>query len=465
MRQGARPYLGLGRAAAVAAIAILAAASRAAAEEPAAAAVEEPVASLRREIEELRAQVRDLSDRLEALARAAGGPRPAAVSEPAAAPRLETLSAPPPPSGGASQGRAAGATAFNPAISAVFEAIGNASLDRGREDEGLSLSEAEIGLLAAVDPYARVDLFVAFGAEGEAEVEEGTATLQALPGGLQLKGGRFKSAFGKWNELHDHAFHSVDRPDALTRFFGDESLTGDGASLSWLVPGTGPVYLESITQVASTGNDVFFSGRRRDLVWLQRAAAVFPLTSNATLGTGLSVAAGKAGPSEALLEALGEVDPTLAPEPDDDLATRVFGADITYKWKPLGYGLYRSFVWQTEALASSRRAESLRGDLTLRRRTDHAWGGYTLAEYQFARRWRAGLRYDDTGFPEDEEARQRSLSALMRIQPTEFQEFRIQFKHTGRDRDAAALFEGIRDDNEIFVEWIPVIGAHAAHPY
>ena len=59
----------------------------------------------------------------------------------------------------------------------------------------------------------------------------------------------------------------------------------------------------------------------------------------------------------------------------------------------------------------------------------------------------------------------RALSAVLRIVPSEFQEFRIQFKGTRRNEQAALRFDDQDEDHEIFFEWIPAIGAHAAHPY
>ncbi len=414
--------------------------------------------TMRHEIEELKAQVRELRERLDALMSAQGAARiPPPSPEPETEPPPVQLP-PPGPRGG-------GANVFNPAISAVFQTIGDSSINHNRDDDGFSLSEAEIGLQAVVDPYARVDLFLAFSAEGEAEIEEAYGTLLAIPGGLQAKGGRFKSAFGKWNQLHNHAFFTVERPEVLTSFFGEESLTADGGSLSWLVPGTGTVYLESVTEVGSTGNDVTFNGRRRDLLLLEHVSSVFTLSPNATLEFGLSAAAGKAEASEQLLEEIDDAGLSAALTPSGSLASNVFGADFTYKWKPLQFNVYRSFLWQSELLASRRRAQSLDPGGFLTRDTISSSGGYSYAEYQFAKRWRAGLRYDLSQLPDNDSARVRGASAVLRMQPTEFQEFRIQFKHTGRNRLAAAAFDDIGSDNELLIEWIPVIGAHAAHKY
>jgi hypothetical protein len=421
---------------------------------------------LRQEIDDLRAQIRELQEQMKALTQPPGAAPPGAPSgaeaRPDAAPGRP--GAAPQPSGSTAGFTRAGSSIFNPAISAVFQFIGSDSFSHDSDEDGFTLSEAEIALQSVVDPYARVDLFLAFTAEGEAEVEEGTITTMGLPGGMQLKGGRFKSTLGKWNRWHPHQFHTVDSPDVLNALFGEESLTSDGVSLGWLIPGTRSVFLESTTEIGNTANEVSFNADGGDPMLLQHLGSVFTLSPNATLGLGASAAAGRAGATEALLEALDEAGLSGTLEPSGDLRSSLLGADVTFRWKPLSRNVYRSAVLQAEAIASRRDIEVLDGG-ALRRVTSDVWGGYAYAEYQFAKRWRAGLRYDRTEFPGRDEARQRALSAVLRIRPTEFQEFRVQLRRTTRNAGAALLFDDEEEDHRLFLEWIPAIGAHAAHPY
>jgi hypothetical protein len=76
-----------------------------------------------------------------------------------------------------------------------------------------------------------------------------------------------------------------------------------------------------------------------------------------------------------------------------------------------------------------------------------------------------GSRYDWSGFPDDDRARERAISAVVRFLPSEFQEIRLQYKRTSRNDEAALRFDGERDDSQLFFQWIPVIGAHGAHKY
>src|SRR5262245_1272186 len=150
---------------------------------------QDDIEALRREIQELRDQVHQLRAQVEALNAASPGPAEPAPPQAAA------------PSGAPGRSQ----SLLNPAISAVFQAIGGTSLSHDHDDSnGFDLSEAEVAFQSVVDPYARVDLFLSFPAGESPEVEEGAVTTLGLPKSLQLKGGRFKSAFGKWNTLHNH---------------------------------------------------------------------------------------------------------------------------------------------------------------------------------------------------------------------------------------------------------------------
>lgn len=428
------------------------------AQEPTAAPVDEDIQVLRREVQELREEIRALKQQMAALSAASPAACPA---EPMPSAPPELVAPPPPLSSSVAPTRSQ--NLMNPAISAVFQAIGNTSLRRKSEENGFDLSEAELAFQSVVDPYAKVDLFLSFPAGETPEVEEGFVSTLALPASLQLKGGRFKNAFGKWNTLHTHAFFTVDRPDALVNFFGEESLATDGLSLSSLIPNPWELYLESTTEVGTALEGVSFNGARRSLTWLERLSAFFSTTPNSTLEVGITASRGKAGPPEELTEAIDSGGLALVPR--DKLDSAVDGLDVTFKWKPLHLNVYRSFLWQTEAFRSRRHLDLLTPSLILAPGTVSSLGGYSYVEWQFAKRWRGGIRYDLSGFPDSEAAREVSSSAVIRFQPSEFQELRFQVKNTSRNDAAAARFDGEEDDTRIFFEWIPAIGAHGAHKY
>ena len=441
------------------ALTFLALAAPVAAQDPPATASAEEVEALREEVRALEAQVRALRDQLAALA-----------AQPAAPPQAPPAPPAEPPSAAPAAPAAAPARSqnlMNPAISAVFQAIGNTSLGGEDEANGFDLSEAEVAFQSVVDPYAKVDLFLSFPAGETPEVEEGAVSTLSLPASLQLKGGRFKNAFGKWNTLHTHAFFTVERPDALVNFFGEESLTTDGLSLSVLVPNPWDLYLESTTEAGTALGGTAFNEAHHDWTGLERLSAFFSTTPDSTVEVGLSGAWGKAGPSETTLREIEEAGLSGTLQPRDSLDSSVAGLDVTWKWKPLQQNTYRSFLWQTELLRSRRDVDLLVVEPApaLEPDTISSLGGYSYLEWQFAKRWRGGLRYDWSGFPDSETDREKSAVGVIRFQPSEFQELRFQIKQTRRNESAALRFGADEADTRIYFEWIPIIGAHGAHKY
>jgi len=439
------------------------------------AAAQEAGPPERREVDELKAEVRALRDQVSALQRqldalmkgeAAAAPAvpPAVATTPLAAPPAAPMpaAAPTPPP---ATGPARAPSLMNPAISAVFQLIGNTAIG-GREDaDGFDLSEAEIAFESTVDPYAKMNLYLSFPADESPEIEEGYATTFALPASLQLKGGRFKSAFGKWNGLHTHAFPTIERPDALVNFFGEESLANDGLSLSWLIPNPAGVYVDSTTEVGTAREGTSFNSAARALTWTEHLAFFFNAGDNDTVEMGATAAGGQTGPTETLLADLDANGLTGTLVPDERLRSAVYGVDVTWKWKPLQQNTYRSFLWQTEALLSRRRAQTLDPALFLDETTIASAGGYSYLEGQWTRRWKLGLRYDLSGFPDSATDREWGAAYVVKFVPSEFQELRFQVKYTRFNESAAQRFGVDEDDTRLLLEWIPVIGAHGAHEY
>ena len=426
------------------------------------------VAALRQEVAALRAEIESLKAALAAMqqqfAGAAASPQAGAPAPTPQAPEAIPSTGGPVLTQGTSPARSQ--NVMNPAISAVFQAIGQSFVD-GREDaNGFDLSEAEVAFESVVDPYAKMNLYLSFPADDTPEVEEGYAQTLALPASLQLKGGRFKEAFGKWNTLHTHAFPTVERPEVLVNYFGEESLTNDGLSLSWLIPNKAGLYLESVSEAGTAREGVSFNSEARALTWSERLSAFFNPSSDATLEVGLSTVGGQTGPTDALRAGLDAAGLTGLVVPDERLPSQVNGVDFTWKWKPLQANTYRSFTAQAEALRSRRHVETLAG-ATLEDDTIASAGGYLYLEGQWTKRWKIGLRGDLTGYPDSETDRLWGVAGVARFSPSEFQEFRFQVKRTRYNEGAAARTSADADqeDTRIYFEWIPIIGAHGAHKY
>jgi hypothetical protein len=131
-----------------------------------------------------------------------------------------------------------------------------------------------------------------------------------------------------------------------------------------------------------------------------------------------------------------------------DTTTRLFGVDATFRYKPLRRAIY------THVLA--------RGELVWSRREglgsiQKALGGYGYLEYQFARRWFAGARYDYSDRAADPTLTDKGGSFLLTYWPSEFSQVRGQYRHT-------RFGEG-RTADEILFQFQFSIGAHGAHAF
>ena len=110
-------------------------------------------------------------------------------------------------------------------------------------------------------PYARADFFLAFGEEG-VDLEEGFITFPTLPGGLLMKVGKMRSAFGKVNTLHTHVLPWT-RPAARHRrtwSAARKGITDAGLSVARLIPNPW-VFLEATGQVFRGDSEDVFQSR------------------------------------------------------------------------------------------------------------------------------------------------------------------------------------------------------------
>ena len=392
-------------------------------------------ADLRAQIELLRQQLDALQQKVAALEAAqrpaAGAPAPApapgapaTVETPAGAAGAAGPSGPLPVYGNQS----ALSKIFNPDISVIGNFVGAAGTNDVEPRPALQLDEAELSLQAIVDPYARADFFLAASPEG-LEIEEGFLTFPTLPGGVLAKVGKMKAQFGKANTFHNHNQPWVDAPLPIKNLLGgDEGLNDSGVSVSKLIPNPA-LFLEATGEIYNGTNDLFTGHQPSDLVYLGRLRGYRDLTESTNLDVGTSFVYGHndAGP---------------------DSTTRVYGIDATFRYRPLRRAIYRRFLGRTE-LFWSRRDDGFDGG--------KAFGAYVSGEYQFARRWFAGARYDFSDRAIDTALRDKSGSVLLTFWPSEFSQIRTQYRRT-------SYAEGGKG-NEVLFQFLFSIGAHGAHVF
>jgi hypothetical protein len=128
--------------------------------------------------------------------------------------------------------------------------------------------------------------------------------------------------------------------------------------------------------------------------------------------------------------------------------TALYGVDATVRWRPLSRSIYRGFSARSEVIWSQR------GDFNGRQ---DSMGYYVSAEYQFARRWFLGGRYDSSEQSREASIRDTGQSLLVTFRPSEFSQVRGQYRRTDYGVGSVA--------HEVVGQLMFVIGAHSEHPF
>lgn len=68
------------------------------------------------------------------------------------------------------------------------------------------------------------------------EWEEAFLKWKGIPGGFEVRGGRYFNRFGFYNALHPHGYFFVDKDLLEGRMLGEDSLTTEGGELTWNLP-------------------------------------------------------------------------------------------------------------------------------------------------------------------------------------------------------------------------------------
>jgi len=444
-----------------------------------------------KDLEEIRAQIKELKSsyeaRIQALEQRLKEAEQKASQAQAEAKKAndtaqEVANAPlPVPAPAAPAAGASGIAAFNPAISAVLQgtyanlsrdpkqfAIAGYPLggDAGPGKRGFSLGESELAIFANVDPIFSGTLIASITPEDTIGVEEAYGIVNGAPYGIVPKFGRFFSGIGYLNEQHQHVWDFVDAPLAYQAFLGGQ-YPQDGLQAKWVAP------LDQYLELgAEAGNGAHFPGTERNHngvgSWALYAHTGGDIGDSHNWRAGLSYLSTRAEDREySQPDAFGR-DASLAFTGPSHLAI----ADFIWKYAPHGNTLASTFKLQGEYFY---RKES--GDLTYNpasvlessaRYSARQSGWYLQGVYQFIPTWRAGLRYDrlasggqdygaNSAFLASTGFAPRRYSAMVDWTPSEFSRIRLQYARS-------ETVPGITD-NEWFLQYILSIGAHGAHKY
>ena len=256
----------------------------------------------------------------------------------------------------------------------------------------------------------------------EGELEELYAKLMNIPGGFDLKGGRFFASVGTLNTPHNHEWKFVDTSMMNFRFLGDDALALEGFELVWTPPthwddklilGYGSA-VEHEHEEEQHGDEEEHGHEEeaeealwdRDIFTLRYTATFWP-EDTCGFTYGVSYMQGR--------NFMGE-------------SAKLYGADLTYSWLEDGsHG--QNFTWTNEAMMR---------DVNTEEGKFAEWAFSSRAIWRFLPEWEAGLRYDYLEGVADPE-----LAERHRISPSLTRYFRV-----GMMSDAMARVQYNYDHNE-----------------
>jgi hypothetical protein len=319
---------------------------------------------------------------------------------------------------------------------------------------GLGLEEAELAFYSDVDPYSHLTMLFtihpeiqdrtsdhAVKEEWKFEPEELFMDSTIVPN-LTLKAGIFKSAFGKNATLHTHAYPLIDAPLVNSVLIGDEGLSDIGASAAYLIPA--PWFLELTAQyLRGKGENAGFSSPYpNNPVGVFHLKNLFDLNDSSTLELGGSLASGKNYLSD---------------------KTNLYGADLTYKWRPVNGGMYTSFIIGSEFVVRNLgQGENIA--------IEKGRGFNVWTKYQFAQRWDLVYRYDhikvegsdsdmNTSSLPNDSATKNAIG--FDFNASEFSSYHLEYNWTRGIAGEVAR----NNEKVIYLQANFTIGSHPAHAY
>jgi hypothetical protein len=292
---------------------------------------------------------------------------------------------------------------------------------------------------STVDPYLDASAIFHIHGDGAVEIEEAYFVTRALDYGFRFKAGKFKSAFGRVNEKHHHAWNFEDQELINNALFGPDGIGGEGAQLQWVAPT--PLYLMAGFELFNGNPNQGFSAKESASTavgYLKTSTDV----GDATLLAGLSYAQGKS-----------EVQ-----NPDDSFSnygqTRVYGADLTLEYPLEDYG---QLIWQNEWMQRNKDVETL---------TQKQSGYYSELLYKINENWATGVRYDDiyqnhTGDEITSIDHLHRSSVKLEYKPFEFSRFRLQYNQD----HSKTIDDQAKTIHEVMLNYTLELGAHGAHAF
>ncbi|HEV8612564.1 MAG TPA: hypothetical protein VGQ73_03575 [Gemmatimonadales bacterium] len=348
-----------------------------------------------------------------------------------------------------------------PNFSAVGDLVGDLSPKGSTQEDGtrFGVREVELAVQAAVDPHFRGDFFLRISDLEKISIEQAFLTATALPLRIEARLGRFLMPVGKQNTTHRHDLHTIEHSYVVQRFLSADGLKGTGIYLARAFSPFGFYQEVILTAVDRFGKDpadlaadeppnkkltgLGYSARLRNY-WDFSQASNLELSGSAITGRR----------EQPLAFGISGVNAALARQ-------TVVGVDLTYRWRPLPQGLYRSFILQGELMKQLNKGkvlvpsgftpEEYRGP------TRNFTGAYLFARYQITRRNYVGARYDWLQDPAANGARLLSGMAELEFFPREFSKLVAAFERRS--------LKSAGSTNRILLQASFAVGPHKPQPF
>ncbi len=298
-------------------------------------------------------------------------------------------------------------------------------------NRGFNLNYAEFAVHSVVDPYFEAFAYLHMH-PSELEVDEAFVTTTSLPAGLRIKAGKFKSAFGRLNEKHQHSWSFDEQALIYKSLFGPDAISDAGLQLQWVAPTD--TYIMAGVEALQGTNERSFGDENPNLV-------VGYLKSSVDIGDDLSILGGVSA-------AHGK---TVTKE-----NSNIYGVDLTMREQ---LGSYSALVWQSEYLQRDKDVNASR---------DSQAGLYTQIVYQYNNNYSTGIRYDRitknetdlSAYAVDTNNLER-YTAMVEYKPFPMSRLRLNYSH-----DRSKIIDGARQDiNTVMLTLNIAAGAHGAHSY
>ena len=411
---------------------------------------------------------------------------------------------------------------FNPSIGVILngmytnfsaEEAGIPGFQLGHESErpaeGFGLGHSEIAVSSNIDDkfYGQLTLGLGVHPDEPTEVELEEAYIQTLPGaglpdGLRVKAGRALWTLGYLNELHPHSDDFADRPLPY-RVYLDNSYNDDGIEASFVLPTD---FYSEIGGGVFRGADTPFAGSDAGMeAWSAYARLGGDIGRNSAWRIGGYVLDGSAnerggGHAHDHGDENGHADEDNHEEDghEDHFAnanffsegafsgdSRLYGFDVRYTWAPTGNPRERELILQGEYFWVQEKGRyAIQGEAHLDCTTEElpgdgfdtdceshtpepevldvdaiSRGWYTQAVYKFLPNWRVGARYARLHPPSRAELGHDpyAVGVMADWTNSEFGRVRLQYN--------LESLSDHEDDNQIILQYIMSLGAHAAHTF